>query len=86
MRREGQYRLEFEARATYTGQKATVTGTYRYWDGDNDTGDLTDWARNTQAATVTLWSSPAPKWQWYAGWAYNDIQLDTTATVPLFDG
>lgn len=78
--------LELEARATYTGQKATITGTYRYWDGDNDTGNLTDWARKTQAATVTLWSSPAPKWQWYAGWAYNDIQLDTTATVALFDG
>jgi len=76
----------FQARGTYTGNTASVTANYRYWDGDNTSGDLTDWSRMNQAASVTLWSSPAPRWQWYAGYTWNDSTLDTVATVPLFDG
>ena len=76
----------FEARGTYTGDVASVTANYRYWSGDNQNGDLLDWSRTNQAASVTLWSSPAPRWQWYAGYAYHDTGLDTVATIPLFEG
>ena len=76
----------FQARGSYTGGSASVTANYRYWNGDNTSGDLTDWARMNQAASVTLWSSPAPKWQWYVGYTWNDSSLDTVANIPLYDG
>lgn len=76
----------FEARGTYTGKSSSITANYRHWDGKNTSGDLTDWSRLNQAASVTLWSSPAPKWQWYVGYTWNDSSLDTVATIPLFDG
>ena len=55
-------------------------------DGENSSGDLTDGSRFNQAASVTFWSSPAPRWRWYAGYTWNDSALDTVATIPLFDG
>ena len=76
----------FEARGTYTGNTASVTANYRYWDGKNTSGDLTDWSRQNQAASVTFWSSPAPKWQWYAGYTWNDSGLETVANIPLYEG
>lgn len=76
----------FELRGTYTGNVASLTGNYRYWDGGNTSGDLTDWSRQNQAASVTFWSSPAPRWQWYAGYTWNDSALDTVANIPLYDG
>ncbi len=78
--------VRFEARGTYTGQVASVTANYRYWDGDNQNGDLTDWSKRNQAASLTFWSSPAPRWQWYAGYTYHDTGLDTVANIPLFEG
>lgn len=78
--------LRFEARGTYTGNSASVTANYRYWDGENTSGDLTDWSRQNQAASVTFWSSPAPRWQWYAGYTWNDSGLDTVANIPLYEG
>jgi hypothetical protein len=76
----------FEARGTYTGNNSSVTANYRYWDGKNNSGDLTDWSRLNQAASVTLWSAPAPKWQWYVGYTWNDSALDTVANIPLYEG
>jgi len=76
----------FEARGSYTGNRSSLTANYRHWDGENTSGDLTDWSRLNQAASVTLWSSPAPKWQWYVGYTWNDSSLDTVSTIPLFDG
>ena len=76
----------FEARGTYTGGRSSITAKYRHWDGENTSGDLTDWSRLNQVASVTLWSSPAPKWQWYVGYTWNDSSLDTVSTIPLFDG
>ena len=77
---------ELELRATYGWNSSMVTGTYSYWSGDNTSGELTDWARSRSAATVTLWSTPAPRWQWYLMYAYNDTDLDTPTSIPLFDG
>ncbi len=51
----------FEARGTYTGNSSSVTANYRYWDGKNTSGDLTDWSRLNQAASVTLWSVAGPQ-------------------------
>ena len=65
---------------------ATLTGRYVWWDGDNTDGDLTDWSKERQTATVTLWSPGGANWDWYLGWAYQDLSLDAPACIPVFDG
>ena len=77
---------ELELRGAYTKGQRSFSGAYRYWDGDNDEGDLTEWSRSLQALTLTYWATPAPKWQWHLAWAYNDAELEAPATIPLFDG
>jgi len=71
---------------TKTFGKAMLTGSYRWWDGDNDGGDLTDWSRTTQAVNASLWMAPAPTWDWYVAYAWNDAELDAPASIPIFDG
>lgn len=63
-----------------------LNASYRYWDGDNDEGDLADWSRTHQAATVSLFAAPAPTWQWHLAYTYHDSELDLPVTIPIFDG
>jgi hypothetical protein len=66
--------------------QTTLTGRYVYWDGSNSDGDLTDWSKNRSTATVTLWSPGGANWDWYVGWAYQDLSLEAPACIPVFDG
>ncbi len=66
--------------------QTTLTGRYVYWDGSNSDGDLTDWSKNRSTATVTLWSPGGANWDWYVGWAYQDMSLEAPACIPVFDG
>lgn len=68
------------------GGAAMASATYRYWSGDNTDGDLTDWSRTNQTATITLWSAPAATWDWYAAYAWQRSELDAPACIPIFDG
>jgi len=68
------------------GTSAMVSATYRWWEGDNDDGDLTDWTRTNQNATVTFWSAPAESWDWYVAYSWLDSELDAPACIPIFDG
>jgi len=77
---------EIRIGASYTWGAATVSGTYRWWDGSNDGGDLTDWSRTNQSFMLTFWSAPSEHWDWYAGYAWLDSQLDAPTTIPIFDG
>ncbi len=77
---------EVKLRANYLAGSTSFTSSYRYWDGDNDDGDLTDWSRTVQALTLTLWGAPAPKWEWHTAYAWNSTELGTPASIPLFDG
>jgi len=73
--------------ATFSlGAATSLTGTYRWWDGSNSDGDLTDWSRTNQTATVTLWAAPSQTWDWYLGYSWVDSQLDAPACIPVFDG
>lgn len=63
-----------------------LTANYRYWSGSNRDGDFTDWSRKNQAATVTLWSMPAPTWDWYVAYAFQKSELGGHTCVSLFDG
>ncbi len=77
---------EIKGRASYTSGNTMVTGSYRWWDGDNSEGDLTDWSRTVQAATITLWSAPSPQREWHFAYSWNETDLEAPASIPLFDG
>jgi hypothetical protein len=78
---------EIRLAATASLSSATsLTGTYRWWDGSNSDGDLTDWSRTNQTATLTLWGAPSEAWDWYLGYSWIDSQLDAPACIPVFDG
>jgi hypothetical protein len=70
----------------YSFGQTTLTGRYVYWDGTNTDGDLTDWSKNRSTATITAWSPGGASWDWYVGWAYQDMSLDAPACIPVFDG
>ena len=70
----------------WTFGQTTLSGRYVHWDGDNSDGDLTDWSKNRQTATVTLWSPGGDSWDWYIAWALQDMSLDAPACIPVFDG
>ncbi|MCB1032932.1 MAG: hypothetical protein KDD47_03755 [Acidobacteria bacterium] len=64
----------------------TLSVSYRYWDGDNDDGDFTDWSRTQQSATASLWGMPAPRWQWNLAYTWQDTELGFPIFIPIFDG
>ena len=70
----------------YNFGQTTLTGRYVYWDGTNTDGDLTDWSKNRSTATITAWSPGGANWDWYLGWAYQDLSLDAPACIAVFDG
>ena len=64
----------------------TFSGTYSWWDGDNNDGDLTDWSRQSNTALVTVWSAPTENINWYATYTYMDSDLGLPACIAVFDG
>jgi hypothetical protein len=77
---------ELTTRASHSAGSHTLSASYRFWDGDNDEGDLNDWGRSVQAATVAFWSAPAEDWQWHIAYNWNSTEMDLAASIPLFDG
>ena len=64
----------------------TVSLSYRYWDGENQDGDFTDWSRTHQSATASMWGMPAPRWQWNLAYTWQDTELGFPIFIPIFDG
>lgn len=73
-------------RASYGKSKLNISGNYRYWNGSNTTGDLTDWSREQQSATVVLATMPEPRWDAFASWSWQRLELGSPACIPVFDG
>lgn len=71
---------------TRTFSKSMLTASYRWWEGDNDSGDLTDWEKTNQSATITLWTAPAERWDWFVGYAWYDTEIGAPVSIPIFDG
>ena len=69
-----------------TLSKTALSLSYRYWDGDNSSGDLTDWSRTVQGATASLWSGPTEQWSWHLSYAWNQSEVDFPTFIPIFDG
>ncbi len=66
--------------------KSTISGKYVYWDGSNTDGDLTDWSKSRNSLTLTAWTPGGQDWDWYVGYAYQDMSLDVPLCIPVFDG
>lgn len=78
---------EFKFGLTWTiATRTTLSGTYKYRDGSNQAGDLTNWSNTNQNATVTLWSGPTQTFSWYLGYAMTDSKRDAPVCIPVFDG
>lgn len=77
---------EIRLRSTYTRGPTSFSGNYRWWEGSNDAGDLTDWSRKNQSAGATLWTMPSEKWEWYVAYTWQKLDLGNPTCVPLFDG
>ena len=75
-----------DLKLAYSTGRTTLSAKYIYWDGDNSDGDLTDWSRTNQTATLTLWSAPAESWSWYAAYAWQESEVNSPACIPVFDG
>ncbi len=78
--------MRADLRAGYSTGTTTFFGKYIYYDGDNNDGDLTDWARESSTALVTVWSAPTENMNWYATLSWMDSDLDVPACIPVFDG
>lgn len=65
---------------------ALASVTYRWWDGKNDTQDLTDWTRTLDAVTAMLTVMPAEHMDVWGGITYARRKLETHICIPLMDG
>ncbi|NOZ80015.1 MAG: hypothetical protein GXP48_12720 [Acidobacteria bacterium] len=77
---------EARAQASYTWGRSMLSGSYNWWNGDNTGGTLTNWSRTNQSATLTLWTALTESWEWYVGYAWQDLSLDSPTTIPVYDG
>lgn len=77
---------KLELGAAWVTGGSTLSGRYVWWDGSNSDGDLSDWSKTSQNATVTWWTPAGESWDWYLGYAYQDSSLDAPACIPVFDG
>jgi hypothetical protein len=77
---------ELWAKGSFVQGNTTASLSYRWWDGENDGGDLTDWSRTSQTATLSFWSMPSPMVQWSLAYVWHDQELDFPASIALFDG
>jgi hypothetical protein len=77
---------EVRLRATLAGATSTLTASYRYRDGTNRAGDLTDWSRNQQSLTATAWTAPSERWDAFAAYSYQKGKTGSRICVPVFDG
>lgn len=77
---------EISLRGSYTRGHTMVTGLYRYWGGQNDDGNLTDWNRTNQTATATFAWMPAPTWDGFVSYNYQRLENSAPACIAVFDG
>lgn len=68
------------------GGQSLLSASYRYWSGENESGDLNDWSRDSQSATLSYWAQPAESWQWSLAYTYQESELIFPIAIPIFDG
>jgi hypothetical protein len=68
------------------GGNAIASASYRWWDGDNDTLDLTDWSRSLHSLTATVNWMPLKRSELHGAVAYAKRDQQTRACIPIMDG
>ncbi|MCG8460013.1 MAG: hypothetical protein MI919_27340, partial [Holophagales bacterium] len=68
------------------GGNSSFSASLRHWDGDNQSGDLTDWSRTRQSATLSYWLAPSPEWSWNVAFTRHENELTFPISIPIFDG
>jgi hypothetical protein len=77
---------EIKVRGSYTRGRTMLTGLYRYWDGKNTEGNLTDWSRTNRTGTVTFAWIPALTWDGFVSYNYQKMENSAPGCVAIFDG
>ena len=73
-------------RGTYSRSGHVLSGLYRYWDGTNDAGNLTEWSRSTRTGTLTWSLVPGPTWDGYVSYTYQKLESSSPTCISIFDG
>jgi hypothetical protein len=69
-----------------TAGSTSVSASWKWWDGDNQEGDLTDWSRTSQSATLTVAGSMSPEVAWHGALAWHEQTIEMPTSIPIFDG
>ena len=77
---------EVKLRGSYSKNRTLLTALYRYWDGTNTSGNLTDWERTNQTATVTFAWMPATTWDGFVSYNYQRLENSAPGCIAIFDG
>ena len=77
---------ELELRASFRVGQQNLSAMYKWWDGDNDAGDLTDWSKNSQIATVSWWMPSSETVHWNLAYTWSQQERNFPVTVPIYDG
>ncbi len=79
--------LELKASAAFTlAPASTASFSARWWDGDNNDQDLTNWSRTVTVLTGNLAWAPRPQVQAFIAATYGKRELETHVCIPLMDG
>jgi hypothetical protein len=77
---------ELRLNAGYARSKVGLHASWRWWDGTNRAGDLTDWSKTTHLVTATLSLTPSPRWDAYLAYSFQKAELGAHTCIALFDG
>lgn len=78
-----------EARATLglaLNESTNASLSVRWWDGDNNDQDLTNWSRTHTAANAHLAWAPSATTQTFVAASWGKRKLESWVCVPLMDG
>jgi hypothetical protein len=68
------------------GASALASFSYRWWDGENNDLDLTDWSKTLDALTASITFTPSEKTDAFVGATWVKRELETHICIPLMDG
>ena len=77
---------ELRAGISYIAGRGVLSANGRYWTGENQEGDLTDWSRDKYSLALNYSYSPSEQWSWFAGATLLDSSTKSPVCIGLFDG
>jgi hypothetical protein len=69
-----------------SGGSTSISASWKWWDGDNQEGDLTDWSRTSQSATLTVAGVASPEVSWHGAVVWHEQTIEMPTSIPIFDG